>query len=275
MKAKQSSQSATSGMTLVEILVVISIIAVLAGLILPALSSAKVKAKIMQAKKDMNDFEGAITAYRSDYSRMPVSSNAQNASNGTGGTPSMKDFAYGSANVVDYSAATIANGYTGASAYETNNSEMILILTASTRFPNNTGNPVNANHIKNPKKQIYLNAKQATGTQWGIGNDGVFRDPWQNPYIVTLDLNYDNFVAPIVYRTVAVGQKAGTEGLVGLLHRDPVNTPTGNTDEFGLRKSVAIWSLGPDGKYGPAIKANQAGVLSGQKVSNDDNVLNW
>jgi prepilin-type N-terminal cleavage/methylation domain-containing protein len=277
MKLNRASHPTTAAMTLVELLVVISIIAVLAGLIMPALSGGKKKAQIVKARKEMNDINGSIAAYKADYSRMPVSTAAQTAANSDGGLVSNKDFIYGasSAMVTGYSAFDILNGYTS-NPYEANNSELVLVLSAQTQFPANTTNSVNANNVKNPQRTSYLNYKQVTGTQpGGVGDDGVYRDPWGNPYIITLDLNYDGFVAPAIYRTQAVSQRSGTAGLTGLLHRDPVNTPLGNSDEFGLKQESAIWSLGPDGKFSGSLKANAEGPVSGQKVSNDDNVLSW
>jgi hypothetical protein len=33
--------------------------------------------------------------------------------------------------------------------------------------------------------------EQLTPFRPGVGTDLVYRDPWGNPYIITLDLNYD------------------------------------------------------------------------------------
>ena len=55
-----------------------------------------------------------------------------------------------------------------------------------------SANPVNAAHSRNPQRHIFFNAKTSlTGTGPGMGSDGAFRDPWGNPYRITLDLNYD------------------------------------------------------------------------------------
>lgn len=272
MKLTRHIKLRQRGMTLIELLVVISIIAVLAGLLLPAMSGVKIKAKIAQARKDMQDFKQSISVYRSDYSRMPTSTGAQGAANDASASAADKDFAYGSYGVAGFDSAAILND--ALPGWEANNSELVLILTASTTFPdmNATNAVVNANHVKNVRKNQYLTAKQVTGSQHGIGSDGVFRDPWLKPYIVTLDLNYDNFVAPIKYRKNSMSQASGTKGLNGLLDRD-ANAAT--ADEFGIRDSISVWSLGPDGKYSVTIKANEEGVVSGQKIDNSDNILSW
>ncbi len=50
----------------------------------------------------------------------------------------------------------------------------------------------NASHIYNPQQTPFFNAKVAVSTTSpGIDTNDVFRDPWGNAYIVTLDLNYD------------------------------------------------------------------------------------
>ena len=65
-----------------------------------------------------------------------------------------------------------------------------------TNYPNGSAPTANTNYQKNPQKTIFLNAKMSgwdgTGTpQPGVGNDLVYRDPWGNPYIISMDLNYD------------------------------------------------------------------------------------
>ncbi len=263
------------GFTLIELLVVISIIAVLAGLLLPVLSSAKIKARIAQTRKEMNDIKGSITVYRSDYSRMPNSTGTPSAQNSSSSAPtgnaSAQDFIYGTYGVPSYSGNTVTNRLPN--GYEANNSEVMLILTATEQFPSST-NTVNANHAKNIRKTIYLNARQVEGTQAGVGSDGVYRDPFIKPYIITLDLNYDNFVAPGIYRYQGVSQKSGTEGYNGLLYRSPTFNAS-LPHEFGLRDSVAVWSMGPDGKFADTLKANADGVVGGEKVKNSDNILSW
>ncbi|MFA6544136.1 MAG: type II secretion system protein [Limisphaerales bacterium] len=251
----QPTSTRQRAMTLIELLVVISIIGVLAGLIFPAMANVKKKAKVMQAQKDMSDIKGAINAYQHDYSRLPASSSA--AQRGW-------DFTYGSRHT-GYGTNVVDNNNAG---YQASNAELMLILTASQSFTGYTTNLCNANDALNPRKTGYLNAKNsgASGATAGagLGTDGVFRDPWGNPYVVALDLNYDGTVSNSVYRLRAVSQMSGGSptGYYGL-----VGVGNGNNNNYTLRDSVMIFSFGPDGAFSAATDAN-AGV-------NRDNVLSW
>jgi len=59
--------------TLIELLTVIAIIAILVGLLLPAIGAAKQKAKITQAKAQVKALQLAIKQYESTYGYLPVS----------------------------------------------------------------------------------------------------------------------------------------------------------------------------------------------------------
>jgi prepilin-type N-terminal cleavage/methylation domain-containing protein len=61
-----------AGFTLIELLTVIAIIAILAGLLFPAIRSAMRKAEVAQAKTDVKAIETAIRQYYTEYGKLPV-----------------------------------------------------------------------------------------------------------------------------------------------------------------------------------------------------------
>jgi prepilin-type N-terminal cleavage/methylation domain-containing protein len=250
-----------SGFTLIELLVVISIIATLAAMLLPVLAAVKNKAKVVKAQTEERDLVNDIQAYDSAYGRFPVSAGVQSAA-GTG------DFTYGGSLFSNY----VANGQFPASysTYTTNNSEVIAILMNLTNYPSG-GATANANYQKNPQQTVFLNAKMSgwDSTQGGtppggVDNGLVYRDPWGNPYIISMDLNYDDQCQDAFYSLQTVSQQNGTAGYNGLVN----NTDTGgNGNNFRYHGRVMVWSAGPDGKINP--------TLSSKTAPNKDNVLSW
>ena len=100
----------------------------------------------------------------------------------------------------------------------------------------------------------------------GVGNDGVYRDPWGNPYIITIDLNNDEKARDAFYRDKVVpGDPNDTNtpkrGLNGLI---PITV--GGQLYYEANTPIMVWSAGPDKmiEQGPA---NQG--------ANKDNVLSW
>ena len=74
----------SAAFTLVELLVVISIIAILAGLSFPAVSGAMDSAKKTQAKSQVVQIAAAVSAYEMEYGKLPPLSSSSSSSDTTG-----------------------------------------------------------------------------------------------------------------------------------------------------------------------------------------------
>ena len=255
--------------TLVELLTVIAIIAILAAMLLPVLAKAKVAAQKMKAKTEIADLVTAINAYDTDYGRFPITKPEQ--------TTAMQNSEFGhndlTVGLVPSSFGTSGgNGvltYNGGYSFY-NNTNIVAILMDLEKFPN--GVPTfNSGHVYNPKQVKYLNAKLSgydptTGDPnppGGVDNAGIYRDPWGNPYVITVDTDYDDQCSDLLYSLQKVSQSSGNAGFNGLSNTNAVSTP----DNFLYHGKIMVWSAGPDKKYDPTIPAT-TGV-------NKDNILSW
>ena len=230
--------------TLIELLTVIAIIGILAAMLLAVFSSAINAAKSAKAKTEMSGLVTAIQGYDSDYGRFPVSPAVQNLASAAN-----SDFTYGGSLLAAYASDIGPGNYTN------DNSEVIAILMDITNYPGG-GWTVNTNHLKNPRRTAYLNARMSGDTQSpGVGNDLVYRDPWGNPYVITMDLNYNEVCEDAFYKSAAVSGG----GLNGLILQ-----PDGN---YAFRGTVMVWSAGPNKSIDPDDPATDH--------ENHDNVLSW
>jgi prepilin-type N-terminal cleavage/methylation domain-containing protein len=289
------------GFTLVELLVVIGIIGVVAGLIYPAVATTAKKSKILQARTDISELNEAIRLYQQAYSgRFPVSTNTL-LTRVNGQYVGPLDFTFGTIDVTGSRVMSnrfgrpltlVSNSLesaTGLSPFEhqANNSEVMSILLAATTFDNGNGLPtVNQRHQYNPLKRIFTKAIRVPGAaSHGVGDDLVFRDPWGNPYIITLDLSQNGVSTDAFYRmahvTETLPSNNNTSGLRGLLRMMPPaggfrQAPTahpGDRHGFYIRDTIAVWSFGPDGRAN--YNGNNSPDHKANEGDNKDNILSW
>lgn len=230
MTALPRSARLWRGFTLVEMLVVIAIIAILAGMLLPAVVNVKKKGLKVQAQTEIRAMEAAISQYYAEYSRYPAPSDAGS-----------RDFTYGTVGAPgkNPSLPLISNGATP----EYNNAALMVILL-------DLDQGVNALHARNPRKLKLLDRVKYgdTTSSSGVGPDTVYRDPWGNPYIITIDLDYNDKTVDPFY---------GSIGGIGLRAEGSTN---------GVYNGhVMIWSLGPDGRADMAAGSDD----------NKDNITSW
>jgi prepilin-type N-terminal cleavage/methylation domain-containing protein len=218
--------------TLVEMLVVIAIIAILAGILIPVVGRAKTKAKAAAARVEMAGLELAIKSYHNDYSRWPVPKNS--VKNVVG-----EDFTYDSNK-----------------AY--GNEALMQILMAE-------AGDNNAGHERNPKKNKYIDPKDSgeTNDLPGFSTTGRYHDPFGNEYKISLDLNGDGVCADATYLDpLFLGStEPGLVGLVKYKEAKPDAPPPDIPPDINVYKGeVMIWSFGPDKQKGSG--SNTDNILS-------------
>jgi hypothetical protein len=209
----------------------------------------------------MQGLVNAIDRYHSTYQGYPVSTAVKNAAANNGNS----DFTYGGSSLS-------TNASMGAGIWSTNNSEVIAILMDLETTPSGVLT-VNNQHVKNAQQIKFLQARMTDDIgKGGVGPDLIYRDPWGNPYIISMDLNYDEKCRDEFYRLDSVSQDTagGNAGINGLIK-------AGVADTFELNGDVMVWSLGPDkaASTAPTPPANRPPLGSARFGLNKDNILSW
>ncbi len=232
-----------SAFTLIELLVVIAIIGILASLILASVVKVKTNALRAQARIEMESIASAVSRYESKYGRLPV----------LPGVPTgAEDVTFGWAEAGPAPTTVIPT-----------NAAIIAILMDEVSYRNGQATP-NQGHLLNSQQIVFLNAKRTSELDApGVGPDGEYRDPWGQPYIISLDYSLNDRCRDAVYSRAEVSQKTGQTGLNGLFN--PI--PAGTSDDYEYSGRVLVWSKGQDKRAFKNKKANLE--------ENKNNLLNW
>ena len=252
----------------VWVIVGIAIVGIV-GILVIGLRRVKEGSKIKRAENEIRALVSAINSYESHYDAPPVSDLGKKSV-----TTLCPDLTFGTVNqapggldpfLTDKQGVflfAIANK--GNHGYQNSNAEVIGILLDLIKFGN--GNPtVNVGHSRNPEHIVFLEAKKVNDSvSPGIGSDGVYRDPWGNPYIITLDMNGDGRCRDALYRIQTVSSLRG--GATG--HHKLRNHVDGGgfSSDFEAEVVIMVWSFGPDGK---------ADNNPADRPPNQDNILSW
>ena len=167
--------------TLVELLVVIGIIAILAGLVIPAVIKAQMQGRITQAKSDMANILLALKGVESTYNKMV------NGDSSFDGKTAKTDSAFPNCIILG------GGNDTSVDAYD--------CFIAELSVPNKVSTPnINKRKIKfldpNPKFDPTKNYSDADNLPY------LWRDPWGNRYVIIINTQLkDEIPNPATYDT--------------------------------------------------------------------------
>lgn len=188
----------------------------------------------------MQDIQQAVSSFRQNYGRGPVSEAVTRAAN--------PDFTFGTYETAGEQGTDVLSD--SKRRCQANNTALMFILMSEEH-------PVyNPHFANNPEKKVFLRPTRLNDRdgQPGVGPNRVYRDPWGNAYIISLDVDGDGWVQGAFYSLAKVSQVrgAGANGLNGLASK----SGRGSND-FAFHGQVMIWSFGPDGKADPNIAADE------------------
>lgn len=138
------------GFTLIELIVVISVIAILAGMVTPLVSSITEQARDARMKSDVNSFKSAIVNYNAKRAVFPGPASAANVAAG-------------------YDAVTAITGTTvNANGYYLNGTTLATITQVSQRLTQFLAKPITADPWNQPYR-YYIDTRSTTARTGRVG----------------------------------------------------------------------------------------------------------
>ena len=234
---KNTSRLHDQGFTLIELLTVIAIIAILMGLLLPALNTAKDAAKKTDAKNTCVGIVAAVKQYQAEYGKYPPIT-IENSGGSSGAA-----------------AEDLIIGDKDCKKVQGNNNLLFDTLRSLDRGQNK-------DYKLNPRKIPFLEGKTVgdpssprSGFLEKGGEEelrGCYFDPWGKQYNVIIDSDYDGFIfISQVYADTEWAAKA--------------DSPHVGVGAFSMGKNTVVGGDKKDGLVGK--------YRDGQKVSDD--VISW